>query len=200
MRQRIHVGGGRLVLAGKLVTALVALGVLYAGAVVLALALGAGPADVASVTGYRDAYDALAELDAGGLTAGERVGIGVGGLLLAAVLLRMAWAQVPRPELARTDLELTRDALGTVTVGPRAVERAAETAAAACATVLGARARLDGDELVVALRVRDPAALATSLTDAGTRVREAVEVHGLGPLGVRVVAARLDASARKGVI
>ena len=197
MRQRVHVGATWRTTLGKLLTAVVALAVAWFGLSLLLVALGVAPDDVDRALGYRTAYDAVAGLDGTGLDTTYRIALGAGGIVLCLVLLALAWAQVPRPELTRHDVDLpaadpTAGPGGETTVQARAVERAAEVATLSVAGIDAARARLDGTEVVVALRSTKPTDLPDQLRAAQAAARDALTDHGLQGFDARVVLAGFD--------
>ncbi len=202
MRQRVHLSSTWRTTLGKLLCAVVALAVAWFGLALLLVALGAAPDDVDRWLGYRTAYDAVAGLDGTGVEATWRIGLAVGGLLACVVLLALAWAQVPKPELARHDIELVPggDAApatpGETTVNARAVERAAELAALSVGGIDAARARLDGAEVVVALRATRADGLPDTLLAARSAADDALTDHGFEGLDARVVLAGFDKEPR----
>jgi hypothetical protein len=184
IRQRVRISRDGWTVAGQVVVAALALGLVWGGAVVLVLAAGARADRVDSLSSYRSVWAAVRDLGAADVAGRWWL---VAGCLVAAVLLaRMAVAQAPRPRLARHAL-----ALGTpgarVDVAPRAVERAAEVAAAGAPGVRDARARLGDDELLLSLQVGRRADVATALTGARDRAVSALARHELPALPVRAL-------------
>ena len=81
----------------------------------------------------------------------------------------LALKQLPRPYLARRELDLSADERGEVTVEPRAIERLAEVAAASHPAVTDARGRYAIDDLSVDLTVRRARELADTLRESQER-------------------------------
>jgi hypothetical protein len=197
-RQRLRDRSSRWLAAGRVVTLVFAVLLTWYGLMLLLLALDVSPATVDSLSGYRTAFDWLA-----GLTPGDvdgtttRAVLAAGGLVAFVVFGYLAIAQLPRPYLARRDLELATDQRGEVTVEPRAVERLAEVAAAADPAVTATRARYSPDDLSVDVTVRRARDLPDVLRRAQQRVAAALAQHELPPMPVNVTLTGYDRRYRR---
>lgn len=187
LRQRLRERTSPLMFLGRLVTLVFALALVWYGLMTLLLALKVSPSTVDTISGYRTAFDWLSGLspaDVDGATT--RAIIAAAGVVAFLVFGYLALKQLPRPYLARRDLELTADERGGVTVEPRAVERLAEVAATAHPAVTDARGRYSSDDLSVDVTVRRARDLADTLHDAQRRVALALEQHELPAMPVNV--------------
>ena len=188
LRQRLRNTASPLAFVARALVALLALGLLWTGAVILLLALNVAEGTVDSISGYRTAFDYFADLGGddldGATTRAIMAGAGLAAFLLFGYLALQA---LPRPYLARQDLELTRDSRGNVTIEPRAIERLAETAAEDQRGVAGASGRYGTDELAVGVAVRHARDVADTLGQVHTAVREALAKHGLPAMAVSVI-------------
>lgn len=187
LRQRLRKRTSPLMFLGRLVTLVFALALVWYGLMTLLLALKVSPSTVDTISGYRTAFDWLSGLspaDVDGATT--RAIIAAAGVVAFLVFGYLALKQLPRPYLARRDLELTADERGGVTVEPRAVERLAEVAATAHPAVTDARGRYSSDDLSVDVTVRRARDLADTLHDAQRRVALALEQHELPAMPVNV--------------
>ena len=123
-RQRLRERTSPLVSLGRLVTLLFALVLIWYGLMTLLLALKMSPSTVNAISGYRTAFDWLSDLapaDVDG--ASTRAIIAATGVAAFLVFGFLALKQLPRPYLARRDLDLSADDRGEVTVEPRAIEQ-----------------------------------------------------------------------------
>src|SRR3954469_6445879 len=116
-RQRLREHTSPLMFLGRLVTLVFALALVWYGLMTVLLALNVAASTVNSISGYRAAYDWL-----GGLTPADvdatraraiPAAVGVAAFLVFGYL---AFKQLPRPYLARRELELTADERDEVTV------------------------------------------------------------------------------------
>jgi hypothetical protein len=186
-RQRVRERPSALVVIGRVVVVVLALGLIWYGAMVVLLAVKVSPSTVNHISGYRTAFDWLS-----GLTPAKVDGAGtraiVAGAGIAAFLIFgfLAFKQLPRPYLARRDLPLSDDAHGEVIVEPRAIERLAELAAGEHRDVIGVRGRYSVDDLSIDLEIRRAGELADTLRDAQRRVVEALEQHELPTMPINV--------------
>ena len=106
-------------LAGHLLTLLLALAMVWYGLMALLLAVKVSPSTVNSLSGYRTAFDWLSGLtpsDVGGATT--RVIIAGAGVLAFLVFGFLAFKLLPRPYLARRELPLYSEPQGYVTIEP----------------------------------------------------------------------------------
>jgi hypothetical protein len=197
-RQRVRGRTSPLVILGRVVTLLFALALIWYGLMTLLLALKVSPSTVNSLSGYRTAFDWLSGLSPSKVDGAATRGIVAGaGVLAFLVFGYLALKQIPRPYLARRDLDLTADERGEVTVAPRAIERLAEVAASSHPAVSDARGRYAIDDLSVDLTVRRARDLADTLQDAQRRVVDALEQHELPALPVNVTLAGYDRRNRR---
>ena len=183
---------------GRLVTLVFALALIWYGLMTALLALKVSPSTVNTISGYRTAFDWLSGLmpsDVDGATT--RAIIAAAGVVAFLVFGYLALKQLPRPYLARRELELTADERGEVTVEPRAVERLAEVAATTHPAVIDARGRYSSDDLAVDLTVRRARDLADTLNDAQRRVVHALEQHELPAMPVNVTLTGYDRKHRR---
>lgn len=193
LRQRIRVERSTLVLAGQLVTVLVGLALVWYGIVLGLLAtgvLGAGAAD--ALTGYRTAFDALAELETDDVDGLVRLFTGVGGLLAFVLFGWLALRQLPRPRLTRGELLLVHDDRGEVTLAPRAFERAVESAALGHGAVTEATGLYGGEEVTVNVAVDRATDVDETLRVVQRLVRQTLGRHGLPPVAVNVTVIKYE--------
>lgn len=198
LRQRLSTRTSLLSQVGRLVTLILALALIWYGAMLVLIAVKVSPSTVNSISGYRTAWRWLSGLDpstvGGGLTRGIIAACGVAAFLIFGFV---AFKQLPRPYLTRRELPLIADPEGTVTVEPRAVERLAEVAAESHRAVSNARGRYSIDGLFVDLNVRRPGDLADTMRDAQRRVAEALERHELPTMPVNITLTGYDGRRRE---
>jgi hypothetical protein len=174
-----------------------ALALVWGGAMLVLLALKASPSTVDSLSGYRTAYDYLGGLGPEDITASVRLVAAIGGLSVAVIFGYLAWRAIPRPYLARTDLRLSGDEHGTVDVNARAIERAAELAVLDHPAVAAARARYATDDLTVDISVNRADALPATLQDVHWRAHDSLVRHELPALPVNITLVRLERTSRR---
>ncbi|MBA3304692.1 MAG: hypothetical protein H0U25_02030 [Thermoleophilaceae bacterium] len=197
LRQRLRSRTSPLALLARALVVLFALALIWAGLVIFLLALGVGDATVDSITGYRAAFDSLAGLESEDVDdATTRAIVAGAGVLAFLVFGYLALRELPRPYLARQDLELSkghdgqgeeRTTPGTLTVAPRAIERLAETAAEDQPGVAGASGRYGTNELAVGVAVRRAGEVAATLGGVQTAVHDALSRHGVPDMTVSVI-------------
>lgn len=192
LRQRVHTRSNPLAFVGRLLVLVVAAALIFYGAALVALALKVSPADVQSVTGYRSAYDWLSRLGPGDLSSHVRLIVGIAGLVAFLLFGYLALRELPRPYLARTDLELGSGERGDTVVSPRAVERLAEGAALQQGGVTRAAGRYGGDELAVEVSVERAREAVDILKAVHAGVADAIREHELPTIPVRVTLAGFD--------
>jgi hypothetical protein len=196
LRQRIRARSSSVGVLGRLPALVLALALVWYGLMCVLLAAGVSPDTVDAISGYRTVFDGLA-------SAGPTVGPGARAVTAAAGLLAflvfgyLALKQIPRPFVARTDVELSADRHGRVTVEPRAIERAAEAAAAEQPAVGSPRARYGTDDLTVTVDAQRARDLPATLTGVRDRVHAALAAHDLPDLPVNVTLGGFDRRHRR---
>ncbi|MGI8846382.1 MAG: hypothetical protein ACR2HC_09475 [Thermoleophilaceae bacterium] len=194
-RQRVQLRRSALTVIGQLVAGLIGLGLLWGAIVIGALAAGVDPPTVSTVTGYHAVHRALAGISADDVMGGGfRLAVGVGGLVAAVLFGLMARAQLPAPHLARGALELDDGVRGRTTVSPRAVERAAESAANDLPAVRGAAGRFGADAMALDVTLERADDVAGVLRSVRAAAREALITHGLPLTAVDVTLTKFDAA------
>ena len=197
-RQRIRERTPPLAIVGRVLTFVLALLLLWYGFMTLLLAIKVAPATVDSISGYQAAYDWAGGLTPDDVDADTTRAVMAGAGIVAFFLFGyLAYKQLPRPYLARRDLELSADDHGEVTVEPRAIERLAEVAAASVPAVSEARGRYGRDDLSVEITVRRARDLAATLQDAQKRVVDALGRHDLPAMPVNVTLTGYDRRHRR---
>ncbi len=198
-RQRVRERTSVLTAIGQVVPLVLALALIWYGAMLVLLAVKVSPSTVNSISGYRTAYNWLSGLTPADVDGGvTRAIIAGAGVLAFLVFGWLAYKQLPRPYLARRDLPLdTGDRRGEVVVEPRAVERVAEVAAGTNQVVTGARGRYSTDDLSVDLSVRRARDLADTLRDAQQRVADALAQHDLPAMPINITLTGYDRRQRR---
>lgn len=196
-RQRVRTRTSPVALVGRILVVLLALALLWYGLMLVLLALGVDPGLVDAISGYRTAFDFLAGLREGDLSELARLVAAVVGVLAFVLFGYLALKELPRPYLARHDVDLAESERGRDVVEPRAVERVAELAAGTHPAVAGAAGRFGGDDLTVNLGVRRARGLAEVLDDVHGRVVAALEQHGLPAVDVHVTLTGFERRTRR---
>ncbi len=189
LRQRIRSRTSPLAFVGRALVVLLALGLIWGGVAFALLALKVDAGTVNDITGYRSVYDFLTGLGPGDFDGTTRLILGLVGLTALLLFGYLAWKEIPRPYLARRDLNLARDERGDVVVEPRAIERLAEASALRQRGVSAASGRYGGDDLSVDVSVRRTNQPAQILHGVHNAVYEALEAHGLPTVPVNVTLA-----------
>lgn len=197
MHQRISARAPVLGYLAWVSTLVLALIVVWYGLMLCLLALKIAPGTVNSISGYRSVYEYFAKLGPADFSAGVRLLAGFGGLLAFLVLGFLALQELPRPHLARGDLALAEEELGSLLVRPRANERIAERAATGQSEVTSASARLGDRALSVGITVSRAGAVADALRGVRHHVHEAIAAHELPDLPVNVTATGYDPQTRR---
>lgn len=192
IRQRIRVPGSRVLLVGRVLTFLLALALIWYGLMLLLAGVGVASTTIDQLSGYRTAFDFLSGLTPGDVSVLAQVITAVAGALVFLIFLYLAYKALPRPRLARHEWRLSDDERGRVGVDPRALERMAESAVAGHPAVSAASGRWGDDEVTVHVNVTRTSDLAETLRDLRTRVRDALEEHGLPERPVAVTLTGLD--------
>jgi hypothetical protein len=185
-RQRLRIGTSPLVLLGRIVLVLVALALVWYGAMLVLLALKVSPHTVNQLSGYRSAYNYLAGREPSDITSDTRLIAGLAGLAGFLVFGYLAIKEIPRPHLTRSDLRLIDEQRGAVDVAPRAIERAVEGAALERDDVQDAAARYATNELTVNVTVTRARELPDIVRAVRAQGREQLVTHGLPELPVNV--------------
>lgn len=182
----------------RAVGALVALALIWYGAMTVLLALKVSPHTVDGLSAYRGIYDDLAGVSAGDITAHVRTIVAIAGVASLLVFGTLAWRAMPRPYLTRGELDLpTSHGRGSTVVSARAIERVGEIAALEHPRVAGAAARYGTQDVTVLVDVRHPATLADTLAAVQQRVIGALAQHGLPRLAINVTLTGLDRSNQR---
>ncbi len=197
VRQSVRGRGSPLVFLGLLLLVPVALALIWYGAMLLALAVKTSPETVNAISGYRDAYAFLADLEAGDVSGRVRLIASLAGVAAFVVFGLLAWKQVPRPYLARGELTLAENDRGTSTVEPRAIERAAEVAACAHPSVSDATGRYGEDGIDVDIDLNRAGDALGTLREAQRRVGEALQRHELPDVPIRVTLTGFERQRRR---
>jgi len=198
LRQRLRSRGFALshIVARLLVIAL-ALALLWYGAMVILLAFKVSPDTVDSISGYRTAYDYLTGLEPDDITSDVRLVVGLGGLAVFLLFGYLAWREIPRPYLARGDLQLSGGDRGAVDVNARAVERVAEQAALEHDGVADARGLYHDDALTLEIVARGARDVPATLSAVREQAAESLDRHDLPALPVNVTLTGLDRKNRR---
>ncbi len=196
-KQRIRADASPLYLVGRALTALIGTALVWYGLMLALLAAKVDPGFVNSISGYRSAFDFLAGLKPADLDSTVRA-ITVGAGLLAFIVFGyLLLKSLPRPHLARHDLPLLDDERGEVVVRARALERAAELAAADGDAVASATAQATEGRLEVRVDLNRAQELAADLMGVRERVRSALASHGLPARPVDVTLTGINKRTRR---
>ena len=196
LRQRLRLRHSPAVHLGRAAIVLLALGLIFYGVMVVALAFKVAPGTINAISGYRDAYDFLTGLTPGDV-AGVRGIVAAAGVALFVVCGYLALQQIPRPYLTRQTLPLQSLPRGETVIEPRAIERLAEVAAMRHRAVSSAAGRYGTDELAVGVEVRRGRELADTLRDVQRRVATALRDHELPEMPVDVTLTGFDRQQRR---
>ncbi len=179
LRQRLKIRASALALIGRILVFVLACALVFYGAILVLLAFKVSPSTLNDISAYQTVYDYLANLRESDLSDKRRIAAGVAGALAFLLFGYLALKQLPRPYLARHELQLADDPRGVVTVEPRAIERVAETAALHHPALTAASGRYGDDQLAVGVTVRQAKDVARTLQDVQASIVEALEQHGL---------------------
>ena len=179
LRQRLKTRTRGLALVGQVLVFVLACALVFYGVILVLLALKVSPSTLDGISAYRTVYDQLAGLRERDLDDTLRVIVAAAGLLAFLLFGYLALKQVPRPYLARHQIELVNDDRGVVTVEPRAIERVAESAAAQHPAITAAAGRYGDHELAVGVSLRHAKGAAQTLTDVQAAIAAALAQHGL---------------------
>ena len=180
-----------------MLTIVLALGLFWYGLMVVLLAVKVSPHTVNSLSAYRTLYDNAANLKATDFTTVRRLIAGFSGLIAFLIFIYLAVQELPRPYLARGDVELAEDERGSTVVQPRAIERVAELAAGGNTDVTSASGRLGDEELKLDIGLRRAGSAAATLRDVHERVRDQLQRHDLPSLPVNVTLTAYHRTTRR---
>jgi hypothetical protein len=197
LRQSVREHRSPFVYLGLLLLVPVALALIWYGLMLVALAFKVSPQDVNAISGYRDAYEFLAGLEAPDVTRMIRLITALAGLAAFLIFGFLAWKLIPRPYLARGELTLSEDRRGTSTLEPRAVERAVEIAAREHSAVGDAKARYGDDGIEVDVDLARAQDVPDTLREVQRGVREGLRRHDLPDVPVSVTLTGLDRQRRR---
>lgn len=186
MRQRVRTRSSRLAPLGLALLTVFALALIWYGAMVVLLAVKTSPATVNKISGYRTAYDYFAGLDPADINGLVRLIAGLAGFATFLACSYLAAKTVSRTHLARTELTLSSDNRGVVTIQPRAIERAIEAAALGNDAVRSAAGRQGDEALTLSVSLVRASDAAETLRDVRQRARAALDEHDLPPFPVNV--------------
>ncbi len=197
IRQRINLRTPMLAYIVRGLTLVLALGLVWYGLMVVLLAVKVSPHTVNSISAYRTLYDDMAGLKAGDFTTAVRFIAGFAGVIAFLVFIYLARQELPRPYLARGDVDLEEHERGRTMVKPRAIERVAEIAARGNQNVTTAAGRLGDQQLSVEVAMRRASVAAETLTDVRTRVLADLDRHQLPDLPVNVTLTGYDRKTKR---
>ncbi len=197
IRQRIALRTPLLAYLVRLLTVVLALILIWYGAMLVLLAAKVSPHTVNSLSGYHTLYREAAGLHRGDFTRKVRLIVGFAGFIAFLFFLFLALQEVPRPYLARREVTLDERDSGSLTVGPRAIERVAEVSANAHKDVASASGRLGDESLNVSVSVRNAGTLAETLRAVRDGVAKDLAQHELPALPVNVTATGYDPKNRR---
>jgi hypothetical protein len=190
-RQRLRGRVSRLGVLGEIVVVVAALACLWYGLMVVLLSVKVSPGSVETI------FDYLAGLQPDDVDGRFRLIAGLSGLAVFLVCITLAWLALPRPYLARSELELTETREGTLTVEPRTIERAVEIKAKQHASVTAAAARYGSDELTVNIDAHRAQGSNDALAEVQQTAHETLHQHGLPDMPVSVTLAGFHRKTRR---
>ena len=196
-RQRLNVRTPSWRLVVRALTIVLALALIYGGAMVALLAAKVNPRTINDISAYRTLYNDAIGLRAADFTTAVSLIAGFGGLLVFLVFALLTLQALPRPYFARGRIDLPETVGGATVVRPRAVERVAEYAAQSSPQVVTAAGRLGDDELNVDVGVSDAGEATRTLAEVRRRVGEQLLRHELPPLPVNVTLTGYDRPTRR---
>jgi hypothetical protein len=197
-RQRVHLRTPGWSAFVQLLTVVFALLLMYGGVLLALLATKTlSPARVEQISDYRLIYHDIVALQPSDFTTAISFIAGFTGLLVFIMFVFLTFEALPRPYLARSEVELPGQKGGETVVRPRAVERVAEYAALADPSVFAANGRLSDDGLHLDVGVRDAQGAAATLADVRRRVTEQLQRHEIPPVPVNVILAGYQRPTRE---
>ncbi len=197
IRQRITLRTPVLAYLVRLLTIVLALILIWYGAMLVLLAAKVAPHTVNSLSAYLTIYRSAARLTVSDFTDTVRLIAGLGGVVVFVVLVYLALQELPRAHLARGDVYLSRDRGGEVTVTPRAIERIAEIAARTQREVQDVSARFGDRSIAVQMSVQRAASAPRVLRETRERIVEDLARHELPALAVDVTLTGFHPTTRR---
>lgn len=197
IRQRVNFRTPLLAYIVRGLTLVLALGLVWYGLMVVLLAVKVAPHTVNSISAYRTLYADAAGLTQNDFTTLVRLIAGVAGVIAFLLFIYLAWQELPRPYLARGEVNLGANERGATVVRPRAVERMAEIAARGNGNVSTAASRLGDQLLTVEVAMLRASIAAETLNDVRTRVLADLDRHQLPDLPVNVTLTGYDRKTRR---
>lgn len=197
IRQRVKLRRSLSAYVVHALAVILGLALVWYGLMAVLLAVKVSTHTVNSLSAYRTLFDRAANLRRSDFTTPVRLIAGFGGLIAFVVFLWLAWRSLPRPYLARGEVELDRQERGATVVGPRAIERVAEFAARAHPDITAATGRLGDQELNVSVGVRSATRVAKTLSDVRGRVGTDLDRHQLPALPVNVTLITYEPTTRR---
>jgi hypothetical protein len=196
-RQRLRFRGSPLAFLGRALIVLLAAALIWYGLMFLLLALKVDPDTVNGLSGYRSAYDYLAGLEPADVDGRFRLIAGLAGLAAFLLFGYLAWRELPRPYLARSDLQLEENERGVTEIGPRAIERVAEAAALEQSSVASATGRYGTHDLALDVSLAQARDLGETMRAVRDRAHERLSEHGLPDLPVNVTLTDFQRKGRR---
>lgn len=198
LRQRLRTRRSPFAFLGDALVAVAAGALIWYGAMLVLLAFKVSPGDLNRISGYRTIYDYFAGLEPGDITDRVRLIAGLAGFATFLLCTFLAWKEIPRPYLARHGVDLYEDDLTTVSVEPRAIERAAEVAAREHPAVSGAAARYAREQgLSLDVSVEQARGVPATVHDVRDRVTAALAQHDLPKMPISVTLTGFDRKHRR---
>jgi hypothetical protein len=197
LRQRLRFRGSPLAFLGRALIVLLAAALVWYGLMLLLLALKVDPDTVNDLSGYRSAYDYLADLESDDVDGQFRLIAGLAGLACFLLFGYLALKELPHPYLARSDLQLAEQEHGVTEIGPRAIERVAEAAALELPAVASAAGRYGTDDLALNVSLSRARDLGETMRAVHTRALERLAEHGLPALPVNVTLTGYERKGRR---
>lgn len=186
IRQRVNLRTPILAYLVRALLIVLALGLFWYGLMIVLLAVKMSPHTVNAISGYRTLYHDAANLRQADFTTIRRLIAGFAGLIAFLLFLYLVPQALPRPYLARSEVELHERELGTTVVKPRAIERVAEFAARGNADVISASGRLGDQLLNVSIGTRRASTAGEILGDVRRRINAELDRHQLPDVPVNV--------------
>jgi hypothetical protein len=190
--RRLQLRTPLLVYATRGLTLLLAGVLIWYGAMVVLLAAKVAPHTVNSISAYRTIYDFLAKLRMSDFSLHRRLAGGFGGALAFLALIYLALQELPRPYVSRQEAVLVPGDQGSLTIGPRAIERLAEIAALMSSDVSSVSSRLGEETLSLSIGVCRAQDLGGTLSDVRRRVSQELARQEIPALAVNVTVTRFE--------